>query len=404
MALKLPLTEPSLTGIQAALGLSGVTNYGVLMRPDLFGYGELIGKYNIHKPYNRPGLHKITYENKRVGPRASEGIFWGLKAGSTSWEDIHSATWEYVEEERPSGGIDTSPFRPHDYVSEDGTTGYNGRNVRPTLSGIVDQSKVYINGGDPLTVRLVWTPSDGTNVDVSKCSNTTSPNLNNWYLCVMVDTWCVAMYNGEHNNAIVPILYNGKQGDEFLSPDLPPELGTATTRSVTYFLADLDGTDNATAAAIKAGTWKNIQGLSVSRLEAISIPEAAGLRLPFVIVDNTWGEWIINSFSATFSGFILGLNCTTAPEIYSRYRVILQFPAGTAAIKEFTMNAGSTIVLANLMWDFADGELPMAMPNSTTSYNYTVRLYGIDDAGTQEIMLAQQTGTVTFTVSGTGTN
>lgn len=133
--IKVPATEPSLTAIQAALGLSGVTNYGVLMRPDLFGFGDLVNFWAKYQPLDAPILHRLTES-------AREAYAYGIK---DDWHyNLNDSTRGPVQaynnalngtfslwREKPTGDIDVSPFRPWDYYSYDGTKGYNSEAVPP---------------------------------------------------------------------------------------------------------------------------------------------------------------------------------------------------------------------------------------------------------------------------------
>lgn len=131
----LPVTEPSSDGIQAALGLSGYTDYAVLIRPDLYGPKQDIVKFWAKwQPMHSTKLHKLT-----DAERAAAG--YGIK-DNTNYEytdntDISDAfnnakNGVYsLYREKPSGGINTSPFRPWDYFNEAGTMSYNNEAICP---------------------------------------------------------------------------------------------------------------------------------------------------------------------------------------------------------------------------------------------------------------------------------
>ena len=131
----LPATEPSVDGIQAALGLSGYRDYAVLIRPDLYGPKINIVKFWAKfQPMHSTQLHKLT-----DAYRAANG--YGIK-DNYNYEyndttDVNNAfnrakNGDYsLYREKPTGDIDTSPFRPWDYYSEDGTMAYNNEAVSP---------------------------------------------------------------------------------------------------------------------------------------------------------------------------------------------------------------------------------------------------------------------------------
>ena len=131
----LPATEPSVDGIQAALGLSGYRDYAVLIRPDLYGPKINIVKFWAKfQPMHSTQLHKLT-----DAYRAANG--YGIK-DNYNYEyndttDVNNAFNRAVSSnyslyrEKPTGDIDASPFRPWDYYSEDGTLAYNNEAVCP---------------------------------------------------------------------------------------------------------------------------------------------------------------------------------------------------------------------------------------------------------------------------------
>lgn len=132
--IKIPATEPSLTAIQAALNLTGVTNYHVLIRPDLYGF-ESPKFWAKYQPIDAPILHKLT-ENAR------EDYAYGIK--DDSHYSLNDSTRGPVQaynnalngsfslyRKKPTGDINSSPFRPWDYYSEDGSKGYNNEAKSP---------------------------------------------------------------------------------------------------------------------------------------------------------------------------------------------------------------------------------------------------------------------------------
>lgn len=131
----LPATEPSADGIQAALGLTGYTDYAVLIRPDLYGPKRDVVKFWAKfQPMHSTLLHKLTDNYRRDN---GYGIKDNYNYEYNDTTDVNNAFNRAVNgnyslyREKPTGGIDTSPFRPWDYYSEDGTMAYNNEAVSP---------------------------------------------------------------------------------------------------------------------------------------------------------------------------------------------------------------------------------------------------------------------------------
>lgn len=131
----LPATEPSADGIQAALGLTGYTDYAVLIRPDLYGPKRDIVKFWAKfQPMHSTQLHKLTDNYRREN---GYGIKDNYNYEYNDTTDVNNAfnrakNGDYsLYREKPTGGIDTSPYRPWDYYSEDGTMAYNNEAVSP---------------------------------------------------------------------------------------------------------------------------------------------------------------------------------------------------------------------------------------------------------------------------------
>lgn len=332
--LKTPVTEPSM--IQNALGLAGYTNYGTLMtHPN-------INKWARHKPVKRAALHRIEDENKRAG-RADEGIYWGLLAGANDWSEIHSSTWNYVD--KPTGGINSFPYRPWDFVSYDGTTGYD-HSAKPTLKGICGQltnGECYYQSGSPFEVQLEWNDvNNTTGVDIFRCVNDLNTDLRNWYLCIAIDGYARAMINYDAGEAVRPIYYSGTKCERFTCPILPksnPNFQQTGSHKVSFFLADLDS-DNAKASAVKT-TWTSVTGLSMGSY-AISVPEIVGYTIDFIL--GHYGKWSNGSMAQVGSNINVGFVCTEAPTEATTY--IIDFSMGTTGgskSKSFTLSAGSTL-------------------------------------------------------------
>ena len=132
----LPATEPSVDGIQAALGLTGYTDYAVLIRPDLYGPKRDIVKFWAKfQPMHSTQLHKLTDDYRRdngygIKDNENYNLNDSTRGPVKAYNDILSGTFS-LWREKPTGGIDTSPFRPWDYYSEDGTMAYNNEAVPP---------------------------------------------------------------------------------------------------------------------------------------------------------------------------------------------------------------------------------------------------------------------------------
>lgn len=332
--LKTPVTEPSM--IQNALGLTGYTNYGTLMtHPN-------INKWARHKPVDRNVLHRIDDENKRAN-KATSGIYWGLQVGAADWSKIHSSTWDYVD--KPKGGIDVSPYRPWDFVSYDGTTGYDP-GAEPTLKGVcgqLDNGECYYQSGSPFEVQLEWNDvNNTTGVDIFRCVNDLNTDLRNWYLCIAIDGYARAMINYDAGEAVRPIYYNGVKCERFTCPALPtssPNFQQTGSHKVSFFLADLDS-DNAKASAVKT-TWTSVTGLSMG-CYAISVPEIVGYTVDFIL--GHYGKWSNGSMAQIGSNINVGFVCTEAPTEATTY--IIDFSMGTTGgskSKSFTLSAGSTL-------------------------------------------------------------
>jgi hypothetical protein len=343
--LKTPVTEPSM--IQSALNLSGYKDYAVIMRPDIYGpkSDKIINKWARHKPVDRNVLHRIDDENKRAN-KASSGIYWGLQVGAADWSKIHSATWDYVD--KPNGDINVSPFRPWDFVSFDGTTGYDP-NAEPTLKGICGQltnGECYYQSGSPFEVQLDWDNENSTTgVDVFQCHNQTSGNvdLRDWYLCIAIDGYARAMINYDAGKVVSPITNGTKRYERFTCPILPtsnPNFQQTGSHKVSFFLADLDS-DNAKASAVKT-TWTSVTGLSMGSY-AISVPEIVGYTIDFIL--GHYGKWSNGSMAQFGSNINVRFVCTEAPTEVTTYEI--DFSMGTTGgskSKSFTLSAGSTLV------------------------------------------------------------
>lgn len=382
--LKTPVTEPSM--IQNALGVTGYTNYGTLMtHPN-------INKWARHKPVDRNVLHRIDDENKRAN-KATSGIYWGLQVGAADWSEIHNSTWDYVD--KPTGGINSSPYRPWDFVSFDGTTGYDS-NAKPTLkgsSGQLSNGECYYQSGSPFEVVLEWNDTNNTTgVDIFRCVNDLTTDLRNWYLCIAIDGYARAMINYDAGEAVRPIYYGGVKCQRFSCPPLPtsnPNFQQTGSHKVSFFLADLDS-DNAKASAVKT-TWTSVTGLSMGSY-AISVPEIVGYTIDFIL--GHYGKWSNGSMAQAGSNINVGFVCTEAPTEATTY--IIDFSMGTTGgskSKSFTLSAGSTLFP---LQTFEPTSVPVVGKTYTCEARLSVML------GNNKVFITSYTQDITW--SGTSNN
>jgi len=380
--LKTPVTEPSM--IQNALGLTGYTNYGTLMtHPN-------INKWARHKPVDRNVLHRIDDENKRAN-KASYGIYWGLQVGANDWSEIHSSTWNYVD--KPTGGINSSPYRPWDFVSYDGTTGYD-HSAEPTLKGVCGQlenGECYYQSSYPFEVLLEWNDvGNTTGVDVFRCVNDLNTDLRNWYLCIAIDGYARAMINFDAGEAVRPIYYNGTKCERFSCPQLPTTLQQAGTHSVSFFLANLDNAVNTAASALKTA-WTDVTGKSYGSY-AISVPEIVGYTIDFIL--GHYGKWSAGSMAQFGSNINVGFVCDEAPTEATTYIVDFSMgAAGGSKSKQFSLAAGSSF---NQILTFE----PTLVPSVGTTYTCEARLSAM--LGNNKVFITSYTQNITWT--GTSSN
>lgn len=400
-----PVTEPD--DIQSVLGIS-TTNYGTIMRPDLFGYSTtIINKMSKKKPLSRNILHSLTDEQFKSGVNGASGtngIFWGLRIATSAynWTTIHNATWEY--EEKPTGGIDSSPYRPSDFV------GYDS-NAKPAIIGIADQltssnAEILYNNTQGLFTCQLTDQSSGNTTGVSQL-DALGISLSNAYLCAAIDNYAVAMLNGRAGDTVAPLSSGAK---EFTCPPLPsnhPLRAAATSRKVTLFIANLD---SVTSLKTK-GNWIALTSSSMG-VKAASIPELAGLSVKFSEASTLgFGSWTL--VSTTTSGTMLNATarCDVAPTFVTNptvygYKVTLQFNNINGTTKTFSRTLTSSSVNINLMnalltWTASEMGLK---PTSGTTYSYTLRLYGVSYSAngstlTREDFLSSLTGSFTYTGS-----
>lgn len=132
----LPVTEPSIDGIQAALGLSGYTAYKVLMRPDLYGpKADIVQFWAKYQPLSAPIFNKLTEKQREeyaygIKDNENYSLNDSTRGPVLAYNNALSGKFS-LWRDKPSGDINTSPFRPGDYFSEDGTLSYNNEAVCP---------------------------------------------------------------------------------------------------------------------------------------------------------------------------------------------------------------------------------------------------------------------------------
>ena len=145
-------TEPSLTAIQAALGLSGYTDYAVLMRPDLYGPKQDIVKFwAMFQPMDADIIGKLTDNYRRdngFGIRDNHNYRLNdtTRGPKQAYNDVLKGDFS-LWRDKPTGDINVSPYRPWDYYSEDGSKGYNNEAECPfsfKIEDITDRGYVKI--------------------------------------------------------------------------------------------------------------------------------------------------------------------------------------------------------------------------------------------------------------------
>ncbi len=397
-----PVTEPS--DIQQALDLSGITNYGTLIRPDLFGFKDF-NKMSKHKPLDRNVMHTLTEEQFRSGVNGesgTNGIFWGLRMSTSAydWSSIHEADWEYVE--KPTGGIGSSPYRPYDVVGYD-------KNAEPTISGTSDlqlsDAEIIYTAEIPFSVALSLN-LDGNETGVDPFDALGIDTSDAW-LCVAIDDYAAAMINGRAGDIVAP-LSQGAQ--EFDCPPLPDDLqAEATSRQVTLFIANLN---NATALKTK-GKWVYINGVSMGT-KAASIPDLIALPVKFSEEPSLgYGTWTLSVVSASGTTFNVSTINTVKPT-YLRgttiyyYEIIGEFNNVAGTKKEFTivMTSADTTVFNQVLSYDPTSDFGVSNPVNGTEFNYTITLKGVKVTydSSSEILREQQLATLTGTFTYTGTD
>lgn len=373
------ITEPS--DIQTALGISGETNYGALMRPDLFSYGDIVNRESKNKPFDRPGLHVINASSRKSG-KAEQGIYWGLKIGTVggAWSGIHSCNCAYVD--RPTGDINVSPFRPSDY------RGYC-RDDKFALTGSSSECEggsVLYNVTEPINFILDWSAYDTHStygVNAYECCD--SGNLAAYILCVAVGDYATALINGRQGNTYAAIGAKGAS-KEFTCPEFPEELKKEATLPVTFFLANPDDLNKEIR-----GSWQNISSQQVSTSQAIAIPGGHYDAVKIMYTDKSqYGEFTLGTVSQ-FSGttLIIDITMQSAPTVDTDYKIVVTFPAAGSGTVTFSVSANQSSLLSRTTFT-----APMGQTSGT--YEWDAQLYAVTGLG--NIPLASSSGTLVYTI------
>ena len=333
----------SLGEIATVLGEPTITDSVTGASGDALGYLCLsvnVNPWAKDKPLARPSLAKIDDTNKRNGG-ASEGLFWGLKAATNSWGNIHSCNWSYVD--KPNGDLNSAPYRQGDFIADGNKIGYDGSAV-PTLRGNSSQGvngECYLNASYPFEVELTWQDEGNTTgVDVLAC-HVSNADLRNWYLCIAIDGYARAMINFDAGQEIRPIYYNGRKCRAFSSPALDFSGGDqATTRTVSFFLADLDNLKKDLKTQwVYVGNGEAMSDIVGSRY-AVTVPYAVGYNVAFVVVPQTYGQWSGGSIAQFSNNITCGFTLVEAPIEYTEYVFVLRVDGYGTASKELALAAG----------------------------------------------------------------
>lgn len=396
-----PVTEPS--DIQTELNLAGVTSCGYLMT-----YTG-INKMSKKKPLDRNVLHELTdeqFKNGVSGASGTNGIYWGLRIATSAknWTTIHNATWEYVE--KPTGGIDSSPYRLLDFVGYD-------KNAKPTLTADCDltQSNAEIVYSNKKPFGCLLKPNisgNTTGVDPLDALGISSSKA---YLCVAIDNYAAAMLNGRANDTITPISTTGGASQiEYTCPELPSGLkAAASSRKVSLFIADISG-----ISTMLNGGWLSFSSTAQS-VKAATLPDVAGMTVKFSQISSLgFGDWEFTSMATSGTQFSASAKCNTAPTYVSNpttygYEVTAIFNNSNGTKKTFTRTLTSSSVntsLMNTVLTWASSEFGFT-PSANASIKYTLSLYGVSyTAGGSTLERRQSLATVsgTFTYTGSTTN
>jgi hypothetical protein len=381
-----PVTEPN--DIQSELGIS-TTNYGTIMRPDLFGYNDrTINPASKHKPIHHPKLGMLVGDEiKGCAEDIANGIYYGLQvsSGTALLADLHNANWEYVS--RPRGGIDESPFRPHDFVGYDDDAKF-------TLEGSGVGSEVIVDSGPPFTAQLYWNNNGNTTgVDIAEIIG--NADYSNLYLCALVDGYATVMINNDAEgygySQFSPLDYGGDfNASRFTCPALPTALQTETTRKVTLMITDYD------KASKLMGSWQLVTNSATYRGVYVTVPNLVGLSVEFKKYQSSmgYGKFILGDVSLGPNNLSISVQVSTPPTREGYYKISVNI-AGTTLSTERFIAANSTMSFI-LSW---------ANPLKTNgTYQWNASMYRLDAAGGNTVTSVADAKRGTIVYSGGTTN
>lgn len=277
-------TPTTIDNIASVLRIS-TTNAAVVMRPDLFGFGNnMINKWAKNKPIHHTNLFKLQGDEiKGLVSDIQNGIVYGLKTGVSGkiLKNVHTADWSYVG--KPQGDINVSPFRLWDYV------GYDSE-AAPTLwaEGLFEGGSVVAQQDNPITVTFFW--NDTNNTTGIPLDGVLGTNFASLYAYIMIDDYATMLLNG---SGYYPILNNGAKSKTFICPTLPSALKPSAdaTRKVTVFLAPLDTT--------MRGTWVQWSSTNVTTYNVCTLPYGVGINITFKFQESV--VEIVRNFTGTFN-------------------------------------------------------------------------------------------------------
>ncbi len=233
-----------------------------------------INKWSKHKPINFTKSAGLTEDEFRgMDSDNAIGIFYGLKAVSVVGDigQLHNADYSYY---RPKGGA-ISPYRLGDF------RGYDHFAV-PTLNLSYITNIVYYNDRPSLTCSVTYDyqGKNTTGVDINDFLPTgDSKNIGDYYLCVLVDNYAIALYNtalsSSTNKVFTPLKYNGVwQGVFGCDFDISALQQVNNNRKVTTFL--IRSIDNVNWDLRE---WQNTNLVGGTE-RGISIPMGINLSIP----------------------------------------------------------------------------------------------------------------------------
>ena len=194
-----------------------------------------INKWAKYKPIHHSGL-QILSESARTD-RQGDGEYYGvmIRMNSMDMSSLHNVTFAY---NRPKGGA-SSPYRLSDFISEDGTAGYNHL-AKPSVYGSVSwqpqYKQLYLDGGessDDIQVTFGTNVDDSLSIDFASLLDASgSIKLSSLYPIVMVDDYAIALKvkNDFGGYAALPLSSDGLRVAGF-HRDLPTSGSGGTSSS-----------------------------------------------------------------------------------------------------------------------------------------------------------------------------